>query len=123
MFYYRLCAEIIRSYVVLDEETNQRNINAWRPVVVDIMEGYTNFPRADFEKHIETFYPLVVELLSRDLGTEIRLALQGLLRRIGEIRMGMPPTTHAQTPIQTPTSPRSISSAYFGRRVSRGGSR
>ena len=116
----RLCADIIHSYVILDEETQHRNIVAWRPVVVDVMEGYTNFPRHDFEKHIETFFPLAVELLNRDLGVEVRLALQSLLRRIGEVRMGMAPV---QTPVQTPTSPRSLSSAYFGRRSSRVGSR
>ena len=100
---------------MLDEETQHRNIVAWRPVVVDVMEGYTNFPLHDFEKHVETFYPLAVELLGRDMGVEIRLALQGLLRRVGEVKMGMVPV---QTPVQTPTSPRSISSAYFGRRAS-----
>lgn len=81
------------------------------------MEGYTNFPRDDFEKHIDTFYPLAVELLSRDMGMEVRLALQALLRRIGEVRFGMPPQTYSQPP--TPTSPRSISSTYFARRGSR----
>ncbi len=80
------------------------------------MEGYTNFPREDFEKHIETFYPLGVDLLNREMGLEIRLALQALLRRIGEVQMGMQPT-----PMQTPTSPRSVSSTYFAtRRNSRG---
>lgn len=81
------------------------------------MEGYTHFAREDFERHIETFYPLAVELLNREPGVEIRSALQGLLRRVGESRMGM---TRAQTPVQTPTSPRSISSHYFSRRSSRG---
>lgn len=115
---YSLCADIIRSYVQLDEETQQRNIVAWRPVVVDVMEGYTNFPRESFDKHIETFYPLAVELLNRDLGTEVRLALQGLFRRIGEIRMGMPPLQ--TTPLQTPTSPASSFNWTGGRRTSRG---
>lgn len=83
------------------------------------MEGYTNFPREDFDKHIETFYPLGVELLNRESGSEVRMALQGLLRRIGEVRMGLPPRT--ETPLQTPTSPGSMNSNYFGRRrVSRG---
>ena len=109
----RLCADIIGSYIALDEETQQRNIVAWRPVVVDVMEAYTNFPAVDFEKHIETFYPLGVELLNRDIDRETRLALQGLLKRIGEVRMGMPPYVH--TPLATPTSPRGI----FSRRPSR----
>ncbi|KAI9739267.1 MAG: guanine nucleotide exchange protein for ADP-robosylation factor [Cirrosporium novae-zelandiae] len=111
-----LCADIIRSYVLLDEEKQQRNIMAWRPVVVDVIEGYTNFPKDGFDKHIETFYPLGVELLGRDMGTDVRFALQGMLRRIGEARMGMAPLLMA-TPLQTPTSPRSSSSGYpFGSR-------
>ena len=85
---------------------------------MDVMEGYTHFPREDFEKHIETFYPLGVELLNREPGLDVRVALQALLRRVGEIRMGMPPS---RTPVQTPTSPRSVSSSYFmTRRSSRG---
>ncbi|KAI4278381.1 MAG: hypothetical protein L6R38_005269 [Xanthoria sp. 2 TBL-2021] len=111
-----LCADIVGSFVRLDE-SQPRNIEAWRPVVVDVMEGYTNFPRDDFEKHIDTFYPLAVELLNRDMGVEIRLGLQALLRRIGEVRFGMPPLMYSQPP--TPTSPRSISSSYFARRGSR----
>ncbi|KAL8711837.1 MAG: hypothetical protein Q9220_003781 [cf. Caloplaca sp. 1 TL-2023] len=114
-----LCADIIRGFVSLDE-SQPRNIEAWRPVVVDVMEGYTNFPHDDFEKHIDTFYPLAVELLNRELGLEIRVGLQALLRRIGEVRFGMPAV---HTPAQTPTSPRSttslFSNTYFSRRGSK----
>lgn len=78
--------DIIRGYIILDEETQQRNIVAWRPVVVDVMDGYTNFPEKDFDRQIDTFYPLAVELLGRDHGPEVRVALQTLLRRIGEVR-------------------------------------
>lgn len=81
---------------------------------MDVMEGYTNFPREDFEKHIETFYPLGIELLNREPGVEVRVALQGLLRRIGEIRMGMPAVMGSAPP--TPTSPRSANFSYFERR-------
>ncbi|QVM05478.1 guanine nucleotide exchange protein for ADP-robosylation factor [Coccidioides posadasii str. Silveira] len=106
-----LCADIIRGYVKLDEETQQRNIAAWRPVVVDVVEGYTGFPRETFDKHVETFYPLGVELLSRDLNSEVRLALQSLFRRVGECRLGMRPVS----PVEAPMSPRgSVSHSYFG---------
>jgi brefeldin A-inhibited guanine nucleotide-exchange protein len=101
---------------LLDEESHHRNIVAWRPVVVDVIEGYSNFPLQDFERHVNTFYPLAVELLNRDLGHEVRVALQMFLRRVGEVRMGMPPLQ--ATPAQTPTSPRSASSAFFGRSTS-----
>ncbi|KKK16411.1 hypothetical protein ARAM_004748 [Aspergillus rambellii] len=85
-----LCADIIRGFVRLDEDSQHRNIVAWRPVVVDVMEGYTNFPPDDFDKHIEVFYPLAVDLLGRDLNPEIRIALQSLFQRIGELRLGVP---------------------------------
>ncbi|KAG4431392.1 hypothetical protein IFR05_013121 [Cadophora sp. M221] len=97
-----LCADIIRGFTLLEEESQQRNIIAWRPVVVDVLEGYTNFPREDFEKYIETFYPLGVDLLNRDLGAEVRMALQGLLRRVGEIKLGLPERT------ETPSSPTNL---------------
>jgi brefeldin A-inhibited guanine nucleotide-exchange protein len=86
---------------------------AWRPVVVDVMEAYTNFPGPDFERHINTFYPLAVELLSRDVGIEVRLSLQSFLRRVGEIRFGLEPSA---TPSQTPTSPGG--KGFFERRSS-----
>ncbi|OQD80700.1 hypothetical protein PENANT_c033G07867 [Penicillium antarcticum] len=109
-----LCADIIRSFVRLEEDTQHRNIVAWRPVVVDVIDGYTNFPQVDFDKHIETFYPLGVELLSRDLNPEIRVALQSLLRRIGEVRLGVAPPN----PLDAPISPRSSVSQKASRRDS-----
>jgi brefeldin A-inhibited guanine nucleotide-exchange protein len=111
-----LCADIIRGYTQLDEESQQRNIIAWRPVVVDVMDGYTNFPLEGFEKHIEVFYPLAVDLLSKDLGPEIRISLQGLLRRTGEVKLGIPPISRPETPT-TPSS--SVHSGFpSGRRFS-----
>lgn len=98
-----LCADIIRSFVRLDEESQHRNIVAWRPVVVDVIDGYNSFPQEGFDKHIETFYPLAVELLSRDLNPEIRVSMQALLRRIGEVRLGVAPPN----PLDAPISPRS----------------
>ena len=86
----RLCADIIRSFVLLEEETQQRNIVAWRPVVIDVLEGYTNFPKESFEKHLDTFYPLSVGLLEKEIGTDMRNALWGMFRRVGELRFGMP---------------------------------
>lgn len=113
-----LCADIIRSYTLLDEETQTRNIAAWRPVVVDVMEGYTNFPRESFDKHIETFYPLAVALLERDIGTDTRAVLWGLLRRVGEVRLGL--SELMATPSATPTSPGTVKSFEWSRRNSRG---
>ncbi|EXJ90692.1 hypothetical protein A1O1_03796 [Capronia coronata CBS 617.96] len=85
-----LCADIIRSFVLLDEETQQRNIIAWRPVVIDVLEGLTNFPKDSFEKHVDIFYPLAVGLLEKEVNADLRSALWGMFRRVGEVKFNMP---------------------------------
>jgi brefeldin A-inhibited guanine nucleotide-exchange protein len=112
-----LCADIIRGFVELEEESQQRNIIAWRPVVVDVLEGYTNFPQEGFEKYVEVFYPLGVELLNRDLGGEVRVALQGLLRRVGEVKLGLVGLGIGFGRAETPVSPTAYS--FSSRRSSR----
>jgi len=84
-----LCQDIIRGYISLEEESQHRNIVAWRPVVVDVLEGYAAFPREGFANHIGSFYPLVVELLGKELGGDLRTALLLVLRRVGEVGLGI----------------------------------
>ncbi|KAK5101942.1 guanine nucleotide exchange protein for ADP-robosylation factor [Lithohypha guttulata] len=84
-----LCADIIRNFTQLDDETQQRNIVAWRPVVIDVIEGYTNFQMDAYNKHLETFYPLVIALLEKEVTNDLRGAIWGFLRRTGECRFGM----------------------------------
>ncbi|KAL2352495.1 hypothetical protein BJ546DRAFT_987899 [Cryomyces antarcticus] len=110
-----LCVDIITSYIQLDEETQQRNIVTWRPVVVDVLEGYATFPEAEFSAHVETFAPLVVDLMGREMGVELQKAVQGLVQRVFEVKLGLPPRVE---PLPTPTSPRA--SVFAPRRGSRG---
>ena len=86
----RLCADIIRNFIHLEDETQQRNIVAWRPVVIDVIDGYTNFPIDSFAKHLETFYPLVISLLEKEINNDLRGAIWTFLRRTGEAKFGMP---------------------------------
>ncbi|KAF2101444.1 hypothetical protein NA57DRAFT_34108 [Rhizodiscina lignyota] len=118
-----LCADIVASYVELDEETQQRNIVTWRPVVVDVLEGYTGFPPPEFERHVGIFAPLIVALLGREMGPELQRAVQGLLARMFEVKMGVDCTAYVGMSSAlgsvgaTPTSPRG---SLGGRRWSRG---
>lgn len=99
-----LCSDIIASYIALDEETQQRNIVTWRPVVIDVLEGYTSFADAEFDKHVETFAPLAVGLMNRDMGPELQRAVQGLWQRVCEVKLGLEKLP--DVPTITPTSPR-----------------
>ncbi|KAI0173183.1 Sec7-domain-containing protein [Hypoxylon sp. FL1284] len=84
-----LCKDVIKGYLELEEESQQRNIAAWRPVVVDVLEGYSTWPDQEFGQHIHSFYPLVVELLGKALSPELRGALLAVLRKIGEVGLGV----------------------------------
>ncbi|KAI1128984.1 guanine nucleotide exchange factor [Nemania abortiva] len=84
-----LCKDVIKGYLALEEESQQRNIAAWRPVVVDVLEGYATWPQAEFGKHVRAFYSLVVELLGKEVSTELRAALLSVLRRVGEVGLGI----------------------------------
>ncbi|KAK6542923.1 guanine nucleotide exchange protein for ADP-robosylation factor [Orbilia ellipsospora] len=83
-----LCIDIVHGYVILDRETQHRNILAWQPVIIDVMEGYMAFPDEDFDRNIASFYPVVVELLRQDLSEDMRRSLMGILRRVGEMKLG-----------------------------------
>lgn len=114
-----LCEDIIASYIELDEETQQRNIVTWRPVVVNVLDGYVGFPPREFEKHIDVFAPLVVGLLGTEMAPDVQRAVQGLVMRIFETRLGT-----ERVPLMTPVTARSprgsFSSPLLARRASRG---
>ncbi|KAK9770886.1 putative SEC7 domain-containing protein [Seiridium cardinale] len=84
-----LCKDVIKGYIALEEESQQRNIVAWRPVVVDVLEGYATWPEKEFEEHVHSFYPLVVELLAKEISADLRGALLAVLRRVGEVALGI----------------------------------
>jgi brefeldin A-inhibited guanine nucleotide-exchange protein len=84
-----LCKDIINGYTSLEEDSHQRNIVAWRPVVVDVLEGYAAFPEQAFRNHVKEFYPLIVDLLGKELTIELRVALLSVLRRVGEVSLGI----------------------------------
>lgn len=133
-----LCIDILRSFLAMDDETQQRNIATWRPVVVEVLEGYASFLQPDFEKHMLTFAPLAVGLLGRSLTHDLQRALQVLVARIFEIKLGMlnselgvmttsSPSSAVmspkfESPMQSPQSPKASSKAFVqtSRRASRG---
>jgi brefeldin A-inhibited guanine nucleotide-exchange protein len=86
-----LCEDIVQSYIELDEETQQRNIVTWRPVVVTVLDGYANFPDKEFERLTDVFAPLVVGLLGTEMASDVQRSVQALVMRIFERKMGTKP--------------------------------
>ncbi|CAK7265697.1 guanine nucleotide exchange protein for ADP-robosylation factor [Sporothrix epigloea] len=84
-----LCKDILQGYLALEEESQHRNIMAWRPVIVDVLESYAQFPEPAFLEHLADFYPSTIELLGRELSGELRTAIVQVLRRVGEVSLGL----------------------------------
>ncbi|KAI7868634.1 hypothetical protein BDF14DRAFT_1995182 [Spinellus fusiger] len=80
-----LCNEIFALYAELDHETKPKNIAAWTPVVVSILNGLAQLQDEDFLRHVPKFYMASVELLGQDsLLLDIRMSLRTLLIRVGK---------------------------------------
>jgi hypothetical protein len=103
----RLGIDIVAGYVALDGETQARNIAAWTPVVAEVLQGFSSFEdetvgvqicapctkltlcvdrRLQLLDHVTKLYPLAIDLLARDLASEVRESLRGLLYRIGSVK-------------------------------------
>lgn len=106
--------EVVNAYLPLDPETQARNVAAWTPVVADVFRGICTFhdvtndeevtkdessllassDKADiggrvFTHHAKIFYPLAVDLLSREpLPAAIGESLRTFFYKVG-IAQGM----------------------------------
>ncbi|KAI9301721.1 hypothetical protein BJ944DRAFT_243025 [Cunninghamella echinulata] len=80
-----LCNEIFTLYMDLDHETKPKNIAAWTPVVVSILNGLSQLQDEDFVRHVPQFYLPAVELLrQQNLLLQVRTAIRTLLIRVGK---------------------------------------
>lgn len=79
-----LCNTILKRYSDLDETNQQRNISTWKPVIVEIYEGYVELDDEDFRKHAPTLYSLTLKLFTMSISGDLRMALKAFLTRVGE---------------------------------------
>ncbi len=105
-----LCRDVVAGFLALEPESQHRNILAWRPVVVDVLEGYASWPDSEFADHLPSLYPLAIELLGKDISPDLRGALLAVLRRVGEVGLGIhpmgPAAAAAATAAAAPASPK-----------------
>ncbi|KAI9357006.1 hypothetical protein DFJ73DRAFT_953328 [Zopfochytrium polystomum] len=83
-----LCLEILSNYNKLDPEAKRRNVAAWRPVVVVILNAFLEFDDDQFNAHIPQFYYEFVDILLQDLTPDVRTILHSILARAGS-RLGI----------------------------------
>ncbi|KAF8627181.1 hypothetical protein AX15_004499 [Amanita polypyramis BW_CC] len=74
---------VLRDYNKLRPETQAKNVLAWTPVVAEILDGFCRFDDKAFNTYLPAIYPLVTNLLSREVAPEVRQALQTYFVRVG----------------------------------------
>lgn len=80
-----MCVSIVERYVQLDDNTQQRNVITWRPVVVEILQGYCELEQEDFSKNCPHVYDLVLNILDKSVPAELRTAIKAFFARVGDV--------------------------------------
>lgn len=94
---FPLCVEILTRYSQLDEKTDVRNIVAWTPVAQSILEGFALLPKQDYARLALKLYPVMLEVLNRDLTPGMRNALKNALKRITDCGFKGKQTSYSRT--------------------------
>lgn len=84
----RVCKNVVSGYVALDSRTMERSIQAWRPVIVEILQGYYELDDDDFKTQCTEMYTLVLDILDKSVPTDLRYAVRTFLGRVGTLYLG-----------------------------------
>ena len=68
----RLGVDILEGFISLDSESQARNISAWTPVVAEVLQGICSWDDSVLQEHVAVLYPLSVDLLAREMSSEVR---------------------------------------------------
>lgn len=79
-----LCESIVSRYTAFDESNQLKSISTWRPVIIEIFQGYVELDDDDFLVYSPEMYTLSLKLLDRTIGADLRRALQMFLSRVGD---------------------------------------
>lgn len=79
-----LCTSIIERYAEFDETNQQRNISTWKPVIVEIFQGYVELDDKHFLRCSPAMYALTLRLFSKSIPQDLRFAIRSFLARVGE---------------------------------------
>lgn len=85
-----LCLSIVDRFTAFDEANQQKSISTWRPVIIEIFQGYVELDEDDFLLYSPSMYKLSLKILDRTIGADLRRGLQMFLARIGDSFISQP---------------------------------
>ncbi|KAG4304811.1 hypothetical protein PORY_001864 [Pneumocystis oryctolagi] len=78
--------KVLAVYCSLDTESQLRNIQAWRPIIIENLNAFIKFENADFVKYIGDFYQFGLDILGKDdIDCNIRISLKELFEKIRDV--------------------------------------
>jgi hypothetical protein len=98
---HSLGSDIIRDFNAIDVETQPRNVAAWTPVVAEVLQGCVGFEdeavsdrvggrrtlaNVKFSTHLPTLYPLVTDVLGREMQPEMRQSVKAFFGKVGRVQ-------------------------------------
>ncbi|KAJ9127856.1 hypothetical protein QFC24_000140 [Naganishia onofrii] len=85
-----LGTHIMKDFNAIDPETQPRNVIAWTPVVVEILQGCCSFEDESFTDYLPELYPLVTDMLTREMAMELWQAVREFYVKTGQVKGLMP---------------------------------
>lgn len=79
-----LCNTIVDRYTDLDEANQQKSISTWKPVIIEIYQGYVELDESDFLQYAPALYRLTLRVFDRNMSLDLRRAVQLFLARVGD---------------------------------------
>lgn len=79
-----LCNTINERYSEFDETNQQKFISTWKPVIVEIYQGYVELDDDDFTMYAPIMYKLTLKLFTKTMSADIRIAVRTFLARVGQ---------------------------------------
>ncbi|GME96925.1 unnamed protein product [[Candida] boidinii] len=80
-----LGVSILESYSGFDEVEQARNINSWKPVVLEIIQAFSELDEEDFIKCCPVSYDLIIQLFDKAVINDLRIAVKDFLERVGDV--------------------------------------
>lgn len=79
-----LCNDITERYSEFDETNQLRNITTWKPVIIEIFQGFVELDEDDFLEYTPFMYQLSLKLFSKNMTPDLRSAVRIFFARVGD---------------------------------------
>lgn len=82
-----VCSQILADYNDLIA-TDYRHVKTMTPIVICVLKEVCLFDNNDFKANIDKLYSLVIDLLDKEMGRELRESVQAILRKVADVHFG-----------------------------------